>query len=98
MSKNVSPAAAKSSSFSSNSREFRHMTDAEYQKHRAAGTCYRCRQKFSSTHRCPPKTLNVLIGDDPDNSFEESPLLETSALGAAGAESTDDIYRSYFPP
>ncbi|KAH6796539.1 hypothetical protein C2S52_021093 [Perilla frutescens var. hirtella] len=48
------------------SRRFKNMTSEEYKKHIAAGTCFRCGLKFSPTHRCPPKTLNVIFTDDDD--------------------------------
>ncbi|KAG6401130.1 hypothetical protein SASPL_137975 [Salvia splendens] len=38
---------------------FRNMSQEEYNKHRAAGTCFQCGLKYSPTHRCPPKTLQL---------------------------------------
>ncbi|KAG6430773.1 hypothetical protein SASPL_108846 [Salvia splendens] len=38
---------------------FRNMSQEEYNKHRATGTCFQCGLKYSPTHRCPPKTLQL---------------------------------------
>ncbi|KAL6508768.1 hypothetical protein OROHE_021327 [Orobanche hederae] len=71
------PATITSSSNSSgprNPRRFRNMSEEEYMKHRAAGTCFRCGLKFGPTHRCPPKTLHVMVGGDEDDPEDDSNL------------------------
>ena len=50
---------------------FRHMSQEDYQKHRAAGTCFQCGLKYSPTHRCPPKTLQVIVLNDDDDAINE---------------------------
>lgn len=44
--------------------------------------CYRCGGKFSPLHRCPPKTLQSLIGEMEEDSENE----EDSHEDAAGVE------------
>lgn len=44
------------------------MSQEEYLKHRATGTCFRCGLKFGPTHRCPPKTLQVLVREGEEDS------------------------------
>ncbi|XP_042024271.1 uncharacterized protein LOC121771535 [Salvia splendens] len=53
----------------------RNMSSEEVRKHIAAGTCFKCGGKFGPTHRCPPKTLQVLVGnedDDPGETFHDA--------------------------
>lgn len=59
------------------------MTAAELAEKRAKGICFRCDGKFSPGHRCPNKSLQVLILGDVDEDEdepegkEEHPHLET---------------------
>ncbi|XP_042045394.1 uncharacterized protein LOC121791530 [Salvia splendens] len=57
-------------------KRFRNMSTEEYQKHIAAGTCFKCGLKFGPTHRCPPKTLNVLVWDNDDETSDDTPFDE----------------------
>ncbi|KAG6403221.1 hypothetical protein SASPL_135438 [Salvia splendens] len=50
---------------------FRSMSTEEYRKHLAAGTCFKCGLKYSPTHRCPPKTLKVIVEDDDSTDEDE---------------------------
>lgn len=52
------------------SHRFRSISQEEYNKHIAAGACIKCGLKYGPTHRCPPKTLNVLV-------YEEDVVLDT---------------------
>ncbi|XP_057785448.1 uncharacterized protein LOC131002991 [Salvia miltiorrhiza] len=76
----ASPAASLTSS--APPRNFRNISNEEYMKHRAAGTCFRCGLKYGPLHRCPPKTLQVLIGDMEDDpgrdleNYEDTELKE----------------------
>lgn len=63
-----------SSTESCNPRRFCRMKDEEYLKHRNAGTCFKCGLKFGPTHRCPPKTLHVLVGCHDIDSMDEEVL------------------------
>ncbi|XP_042045909.1 uncharacterized protein LOC121792148 [Salvia splendens] len=58
------------------SKRFRNISPEEYRRHIAAGTCVKCGLKFSPTHKCPPKTLNVLICDDDELPTEDLELEE----------------------
>ncbi|XP_057790733.1 uncharacterized protein LOC131007835 [Salvia miltiorrhiza] len=62
-----SATSPQSSNFSK-AHKFRQLPQSEIQKHLAAGTCFRCSLPFGPLHRCPPKTLNVLVYDDLDDS------------------------------
>lgn len=50
---------------------FCNISNEEYKKHLAAGTCFKCDLMFGPAHRCPPRTLNVLVGDDDDGMLED---------------------------
>ena len=52
--------------FRNSQRNFREMSSEEYKRHLAAGTCFKCCLKYGPTHRCPPKTLNVLVYEEED--------------------------------
>ncbi|XP_041999963.1 uncharacterized protein LOC121749458 [Salvia splendens] len=54
------------------SKRFRNVSPEEYRRHIAAGTCVKCGLKFGPAHRCPPRTLNVMICDDNDYSAADS--------------------------
>lgn len=56
------------------------MTTEEYKKHLAAGTCFKCGLKFGPTHRCPPKTLKVLVFVDEEVDTTEGLIGETDEL------------------
>ncbi|XP_042067454.1 uncharacterized protein LOC121810792 [Salvia splendens] len=58
------------------SKRFRNISPEEYRRHIATGTCVKCGLKFSPTHKCPPKTLNVLICDDDELPTEDLELEE----------------------
>ncbi|XP_042065373.1 uncharacterized protein LOC121808874 [Salvia splendens] len=84
------------------SKRFRNVSLEEYRRHIAAGTCVKCGLKFELTHRCPPKTLNVLIceeeeGSAVDSDPEESELLDTdvepqlSVLSLNGLDTTNTM-------
>ncbi|XP_057791220.1 uncharacterized protein LOC131008354 [Salvia miltiorrhiza] len=59
-------------------RRFRNMTDETYRKHLAAGTCFKCGLKFGPTHRCPPNTLHVMVGELEDDAVDDVFMLEDS--------------------
>ncbi|XP_042026373.1 uncharacterized protein LOC121773559 [Salvia splendens] len=70
--KGFSPTPASFSSSGPNRpSRFRNISSEEYKKHIAAGTCFKCGLKFGPTHRCPPKTLNVLVIDDDDPMYDD---------------------------
>ena len=85
----------------SSDRRFRQVSAEEYKKHMAAGTCIRCGLKYSPSHRCPPKTLNVFVLDDdePISDTEEeahrteevSLELHLSELSFNGLDATDTM-------
>ncbi|XP_047948867.1 uncharacterized protein LOC125194666 [Salvia hispanica] len=72
--------------FRNPSRKFRNMSTEEYRKHITAGTCFKCGLKFDPTHRCPPKTLNVLVYDDGDEILPDG-----SAVEPDGVESDQEL-------
>ncbi|XP_057773558.1 uncharacterized protein LOC130992824 [Salvia miltiorrhiza] len=74
----ASPAASLTSS--APPRNFRNISNEEYMKHRAAGTCFRCGLKYGPLHRCPPKTLQVLIGDMEDDPGRDLENYEDTGL------------------
>lgn len=43
---------------------FRRMTDTEFADKKAKGLCFRCDGKFGPGHRCPERTLQVLLVED----------------------------------
>ena len=56
---------------------FKRLTSAELADKRARGICFRCDGKFAPGHRCPNKTLQVLVvdeeeGDQGDDEDEEA--------------------------
>ncbi|XP_042016199.1 uncharacterized protein LOC121764209 [Salvia splendens] len=66
------------------SKRFRNVSPEEYRRHIAAGTCVKCGLKFGPAHRCPPRTLNVMICEENDDAATESDpedaeILETGA-------------------
>ncbi|XP_057806177.1 uncharacterized protein LOC131021105 [Salvia miltiorrhiza] len=65
------PTYSQGSSAPRSSRNFRQVSNDEFRKHMAARTCFRCGGKFGPMHRCPPKTLQVLIGDEDDEQSDE---------------------------
>nr|GEY89983.1 hypothetical protein [Tanacetum cinerariifolium] len=50
---------------------FRRMTESEYADKKAKGLCFRCDGKFGPGHRCPDKTLQVLMISEDDAETEE---------------------------
>lgn len=46
---------------------FKHLTQTELAEKRAQGLCFRCDGKFAPRHKCPSKTLQVLIVNEEDN-------------------------------
>nr|GEV04413.1 Ty3/gypsy retrotransposon protein [Tanacetum cinerariifolium] len=52
-------------------KPFKRLTDAEFADKRAKGICFRCDEKFGPGHRCPGKTLQVLLVGDEDEIEEE---------------------------
>ncbi|CAI9276759.1 unnamed protein product [Lactuca saligna] len=50
---------------------FRRMTDTEFTDKKAKGLCFRCNRKLGPGHRCPEKTLQVLLVDDEEGEEEE---------------------------
>ena len=59
------------------SKRFRNVSPEEYRRHIAAGTCVKCGLKFGPAHRCPPRTLNVLICDEEEETPTDSELEES---------------------
>ncbi|KAL4575579.1 hypothetical protein LXL04_022427 [Taraxacum kok-saghyz] len=59
---------------------FKRLTPSELAAKRAAGLCFRCDNKFAPGHRCPPRTLQVLMveedelgeGEDDDEGEEHA--------------------------
>ncbi|KAJ9546301.1 hypothetical protein OSB04_018844 [Centaurea solstitialis] len=51
--------------------QFKRLTDAEFAEKRAKGICFRCDGKFAPGHRCPSKTLEVLIVDENESDIEK---------------------------
>ncbi|KAI3522148.1 hypothetical protein L1887_11628 [Cichorium endivia] len=49
---------------------FRRMTDTEFADKKAKGLCFRCDGKFGPGHRCPEKTLQVLLVEDEEEGEE----------------------------
>lgn len=47
-----------------NTGQFKRLTEAEFADKRAKGLCFKCDGKFAPGHRCPSKTLQVLIVDE----------------------------------
>ncbi|XP_047979195.1 uncharacterized protein LOC125221112 [Salvia hispanica] len=64
------------------SKRFRNVSPEEYRKHIAAGTCVKCGLKFGPTHRCPPKTINVLICEDNDGTEDDNEFDDTEEVDA----------------
>ncbi|XP_042016082.1 uncharacterized protein LOC121764058 [Salvia splendens] len=62
------------------SKRFRNISPEEYRRHIAAGTCVKCGLKFSPTHKCPPKTLNVLICEEDELPAEDLELEDPTEL------------------
>ncbi|GKD24244.1 hypothetical protein Tco_1230458, partial [Tanacetum coccineum] len=50
---------------------FKRLTDAEFADKKAKGICFRCDEKFGPGHRCPGKTLQVLLVGDEDETEDE---------------------------
>ncbi|GJZ44138.1 ankyrin repeat-containing protein [Tanacetum coccineum] len=50
---------------------FKRLTDAEFANKRAKGICFWCDEKFGPGHRCPRKTLQVLLVGDEDEIEDE---------------------------
>lgn len=50
---------------------FKRLTATESAEKRAKGLCFRCDGKFSPSHKCPSKTLQVLIIDEGDEGNDE---------------------------
>nr|GEX96232.1 hypothetical protein [Tanacetum cinerariifolium] len=72
---------------------FRRMTESEYADKKAKGLCFRCDGKFGPGHRCPDKTLQVLMISEDDAETEEEQdhvhldTVEVSAYFVAGITS-----------
>lgn len=49
---------------------FKRLTESEFAEKRAKGLCFRCDGKFTPGHRCPGKTLQVLIISDEEEGEE----------------------------
>lgn len=59
-------------------------------KHVKAVMCFKCGLKFGPAHRCPPKTLNVLVGETETDSNDEweqpdDPLTDETGLEDSAA-------------
>nr|GFB69715.1 hypothetical protein [Tanacetum cinerariifolium] len=52
-------------------KPYKRLTDAEFADKRAKGICFRCDEKFRLRHRCPGKTLQVLLVGDEDEAEDE---------------------------
>lgn len=68
---------------------FKRMTDEEYQRRRGKGLCYRCDEKFSPSHRCKNRQLQVLlvsegVGEDDEDAKETEEALAEEIEGMAG--------------
>ncbi|GJW03450.1 ty3-gypsy retrotransposon protein [Tanacetum coccineum] len=55
---------------------FKRLTETEFADKKAKGLCYRCDEKFLPGHRCPAKTLQLLViilrqGNEPKGGSEE---------------------------
>lgn len=75
--------------------QVRRLTDAKIAKKRSLGLCYRCDEKYSPTHRCKNRQLQVMIlqpceGEDYDELYvaaekeEDTQVLELSMNSVVG--------------
>ncbi|GKA27344.1 putative mitochondrial protein, partial [Tanacetum coccineum] len=54
-------------------RQFKQLTETELADKRSKGLCFRCDEKFTIVHRCPSKTLQVLlVMDEEDEDNDEN--------------------------
>lgn len=52
-------------------RNSRHLTVAQQEEYRAKWLCFRCWGKYSALHKCPAKTLAILLEADEDAQLAE---------------------------
>ena len=66
---------------------FKRLTDREMQEKRERGLCFRCDERFSPSHRCKQKTLQVLwVTDDEEEDGIDPPLPNEAAGGVELAD------------
>ena len=71
---------------------FKRLTEAEVAEKKSKGLCFRCDNKYGPGHRCPEKTLHVLLvtegeGDDEERYTDEHAhldMVEVSAKSVLG--------------
>lgn len=49
----------------------RRMSDAEYNRRRELGLCFRCEEKYGPNHRCKNKQLRVILMEEEDDEAQE---------------------------
>ncbi|GKD36084.1 putative mitochondrial protein, partial [Tanacetum coccineum] len=51
--------------------QFKWLTEAEFSKKRSKGLCFKCDEKYVPGHRCPIKSLQVLLVGDNEDDIQE---------------------------
>ncbi|GKB34928.1 putative mitochondrial protein [Tanacetum coccineum] len=54
-----------------NEYEFKRLTEAEFSEKRSKGLCFKCDEKYVHGHRCPSKSLQVLLVGDDEGDIQE---------------------------